>query len=144
MGVTFKAQWRFARALAPQMIENEYGIIINFSSVGALSENMFKPPQTGHPFVGVYQAAKAAVIRYTLSLARQLAPHVRVNSIAPGWVDTGRFPEELVAEAPKHIPLGRVATPEDVAPVALFLASDDSRLMTGNTLVVDGGLYSRL
>jgi 3-oxoacyl-[acyl-carrier protein] reductase len=90
----------------------------------------------------LYAAAKGAVWAYSKSLARSLAPAVRVNSLAPGWVQT-KFGEQLSAESARKIadatPLKRWGTPEDVAGVALFLASPAARFITGQTFAVNGG-----
>ncbi len=95
----------------------------------------------------VYTATKAAVDSVTRVLAKELGPRkIRVNSIKPGVIDTegtnaagvigGDFEKQALAQTP----LGRTGTPEDIAPVAVFLASDDSRWMTGESLLVSGGL----
>jgi NAD(P)-dependent dehydrogenase (short-subunit alcohol dehydrogenase family) len=109
------------------------GVVVNMSSVGGLRPG---------PDLGVYHAAKAGLIHLTRHMALELAPAVRVNAVAPGVVRTrlaealwkGR--EEDLASA---VPLGRLAEPADVADVVTFLASDASRWITGETLVVDGG-----
>lgn len=95
-----------------------------------------------------YTASKGGVITMTRTMALELAPHgIRVNAIAPGTTDTaqprgGNTEDELAALA-KVIPLGRIAQPEDIASVAVFLASEESRHMTGQTLHVNGGLLMR-
>jgi 3-oxoacyl-[acyl-carrier protein] reductase len=89
-----------------------------------------------------YVMTKAADDVLTRGLARELAPHIRVNAIAPGFIDTGYIsampPQERDALSDR-IPLKRWGEPEDVARVALFLASDDANWMTGTTILVDGG-----
>ncbi|MCL4446027.1 MAG: SDR family oxidoreductase [Actinobacteria bacterium] len=109
------------------------GVIVNVASIGGLS------PEPG---IGWYNVTKAAVIYMTRQLALELAPQVRVNSVAPGLVKTDfsrTIWERGEEEISSHIPLGRIGEPEDVAEAVLFLASSDSSWITGQTLVVDGG-----
>lgn len=89
-----------------------------------------------------YMLTKAAGIPLTRGLARALAPHVRVNAIRPGSIDTGwisKLPNEQKKKLKESIPLKRWGQPEDVAKIAVFLASDDADYITGATIVVDGG-----
>jgi 3-oxoacyl-[acyl-carrier protein] reductase len=113
------------------------GSIINITSVAATAA----PPTTS-----VHSATKAAVIAVTRSLAQELGPqHIRVNSIGPGMIETegvraaaidsSDFRKQVEAQTP----LGRIGRPEDVAPVAVFLASSDAGWITGETLYVSGG-----
>ncbi len=113
------------------------GSIINLSSVASLT-----PPPTG----SVYSATKGAVDVITRSLAQELGPqNIRVNSLAPGLVNTegtrssGNADGEFRDFAVSRTPLGRVGEPQDIAKVAVFLASDDSAWMTGEVLPVAGG-----
>ena len=114
-------------------MEERGGNVINIASVGGLGVE---------PFIGYYNVTKAAVIHLTRQLANELAPGVRVNCIAPGLVKTyfaralWESNEEAVA---RRLPLKRLGVPEDIAGTAVFLASDASAWMTGQTLVVDGG-----
>jgi 3-oxoacyl-[acyl-carrier protein] reductase len=92
-----------------------------------------------------YAASKAGLINLTIALARALAPHVRVNSVAPGFIDTrwlrqglGQFYEPARARTAEQTPLGRVATPEDVAEVVLSLI-ESADFVTGQNIVIDGG-----
>jgi 3-oxoacyl-[acyl-carrier protein] reductase len=114
------------------------GSVINISSVASTA---------AAPTTSVYSATKAAVDTVTRSLAQELGPrNIRVNSINPGAVETegvhaaglasGDFVNQLVARTP----LGRMGQPQDIAPAAVFLASDDSAWITGETLYVSGGL----
>jgi D-xylose 1-dehydrogenase len=114
----------------------EGGSIINFSSINAL---------TGPPQMPGYVAAKAALLGLTKSLAREYGPAgVRVNAILPGWVVTERqlrlwLTPEAEAEWMKDTPLKRRIQPDDVARLALFLASAESAMITGQHFVIDGG-----
>jgi 3-oxoacyl-[acyl-carrier protein] reductase len=92
---------------------------------------------------GIYSAAKGGVASFSKSLARDVAPEIRVNILAPGFIETAfgeqadpRFRQKVV----EMTPLGRWGIPEDVANAALFLASDDSAFLTGQTIMVNGGV----
>jgi 3-oxoacyl-[acyl-carrier protein] reductase len=96
--------------------------------------------------VTAYSASKAAVVGYTLACAKELAPKgIRVNAIAPGFIDTdmvrGVTPDWYERRI-QSIRMGRIGTPEDVAGVAVFLGSDLSRYVTGQVIGVDGGMMS--
>lgn len=132
MDVNVVGLFRCARAAAPALKASK-GCIVNIASVAGV---------TGMGSSIAYAASKAAAISVTKSLARVLAPEVRVNGIAPGvvltrWVDDHLDHVEKYGDA---TPLGRVATPEDVAEVAYsFIAN--AGLVTGQTLMVDGGMF---
>jgi 3-oxoacyl-[acyl-carrier protein] reductase len=123
------------RAVAPGFREQRWGKIVNISA-----------HQTVRPGFGVtnYAASKAAVEGLTRATAVELGPsNVNVNAVAPGFIRTERMsmlPAEVVDKARKHSVLGRLAEPEDVARVVSFLCSDSARHITGQTLVVDGGI----
>jgi NAD(P)-dependent dehydrogenase (short-subunit alcohol dehydrogenase family) len=88
-----------------------------------------------------YAASKAALVSLTRSLAVNMGPdNVRVNAIAPGWIDTP-MGTKLPAMAIEHTPLGRLGTPADIAGIVAFLMSDDAGFVTGTTIVADGGYY---
>ncbi len=109
------------------------GAVLNVSSVGGLD------PEPG---IGWYNVTKAAVIHVTRQLAAELGPDVRVNALAPGLVRTElarALWETGEAGFAKHLPLGRIGEPEDVANAALFLLSDAASWITGQILAVDGG-----
>jgi len=99
--------------------------------------------QRGEAFHADYAATKGGIIALTKSLAVELAPHIRVNSVAPGWVDTAMcdvpFAGSGKARIMSGIPLGRIAAPEDIAGPILFLCSDLARHVTGEVLNVNGG-----
>ena len=124
------------RAAALAMLEQELpGSIISISSTGALS---------GESAVH-YDTAKGALLSMTRSLARELGPRgIRVNAICPGPTNTellsGLTPEQLQSLT-RRIPMKRMAEPEDIAGAALFLASDESAFVTGQTLLVNGGSW---
>lgn len=111
------------------------GAVVNVASVAGL---------TGAPKQLVYGMSKAAVISMTKTLAVELAPQIRVNAVAPGWIRT-RFAAaitetELVEPIVKRTPLGRVGTPQEVAGAVRLLASDAGSFFTGAVLTMDGGL----
>ena len=110
------------------------GSILNVASVGGL--------RAGSP-IGAYNASKAALIHLTGELALELAPRIRVNAVAPAVVKTvfaTMLYEGREAQVAARYPLGRLGLPGDVASAVAFLASDDAAWITGQTLVVDGGL----
>ena len=126
------------REVAPVLIERGGGSIVNISSTAGLQ---------GAPGSFAYSASKWAVRGMTKSAAVRLGPHgVRVNSIHPGAVDTPMIADTRMADPANRevllgvIPLGRMAQPEEVARLALFLASDESSYSTGSEFVIDGGL----
>jgi 3-oxoacyl-[acyl-carrier protein] reductase len=122
-----------ARAVAMQMTIRRSGSIVLISSRSAY----------GNPGQANYSASKGGVISLTRTLALELGKfNVRVNAIAPGFIETPMtsvVPDKVKERASLMAPLGRVGQPEEIARVALFLASDDSSFMTGQTLNVDGG-----
>ena len=110
------------------------GSIVNIASIGA------HRVEEGFAY---YNVTKAALVHLTRHLANELAPDVRVNAVAPGVVKTDlsrALWESGEAEAASRIPLGRLGTPADVARAVRFLVSDDASWITGETLVIDGGM----
>ncbi|WP_326692375.1 MULTISPECIES: SDR family oxidoreductase [unclassified Streptomyces] len=111
------------------------GSIVNVASIAGVSAS---------PFIGAYGMSKAAMVNLTLQLAHEFAPKVRVNALAPAVVKT-KFATALYEgreeEAAARYPMGRLGAPEDIGGAARFLASDEARWITGQTLVVDGGLF---
>jgi len=128
---------RLIQAALPALIAGGHGSIVNVSSVTALR---------GSPLMSHYGAAKAAMISLTQSLALEVATQgVRVNALVPGWVETDltgflRTDEALEETVIGRVPMGRWGRPEELAQAALFLAGDASSFVTGQSLVVDGGL----
>lgn len=113
------------------------GTVINIASIGGM---------TASEVIGIYDTTKAALIHLTKNLAVDLSPGVRVNAIAPGLVktDMARALWEPAEDAiARQMPLGRLGEPQDIADAALFLASDLSSWITGQTIVVDGGALIR-
>lgn len=117
------------------MKENMYGKIINISSTNGID--------TTYTYSVDYDASKAAIINLTKNLAIEFAPYVNVNAIAPGWIDTemnNDLSKDYLREEKNKILLKRFAEPEEIADVVLFLASDKSRYIIGETIRVDGGI----
>lgn len=98
---------------------------------------------TGHEYYADYNASKAGVILLARTMARELAPRIRVNAVCPGYVLTpmqrAEYTDEMLAEVNAGIPLGRHATPEEVAALFAFLASDEGTYFTGAVISIDGG-----
>jgi 3-oxoacyl-[acyl-carrier protein] reductase len=136
IGANLKSAFLCSRAIGRVMLEQKNGAIVNMASVTG------RFPWAGLP---AYSAAKAAVISLTRSLAMELAPHVRVNGIAPGLIETprtsrNRRPEQL-EQLLTNVPLGRMAKPEEVADLAVYLASDVAAWVTGTVVDFGGGQH---
>ncbi len=123
-----------AQISARYMIEGAGGLILNMASTNGIM---------GYPYYADYNAAKAGVIELTRSMALELAPKVRVNAVAPGYVLTpmqrAEYSSEMLEAVNRKIPLGRHAQPEEVAALFAFLASDDAAYLNGHVYVIDGG-----
>ena len=137
LSVNLKGSFLCAQAVARAMIAaNRSGAIVNISSSAV----------RGDPLGVHYSASKAGVVGLTRAMALALAPHrIRVNAIAPGLTDTrqpryGNTEEQLAIRA-REIPLGRMAQPEDIASVAVFLATTDACWITGEMIHINGGAY---
>ena len=137
IAVNLTGVFNCVQAVAPVMRRKGKGVIINIASVSH--------EKGGGAFGNVwYGATKAGVVAMTKGLGRELGPHgIRVNAIAPAVVETDMVRDRLTAEARERIlarfPLGRLAQADDVAQLAVFLASDDASYMTGTTIVANGG-----
>ncbi|HKR14286.1 MAG TPA: 3-oxoacyl-ACP reductase family protein [Pyrinomonadaceae bacterium] len=136
MDINLKGTWSVCRAAAPVMKEQKFGRIVIVSSTAG---------QRGEAFVSNYAASKGGQIAFTKSLSSELAPSgVNVNSVAPGWVETDMTREVFTDNASrdsilKTIPVGRVATPEDIAGPIVFLCSKWADNISGEVLNVNGG-----
>ena len=130
-----KSAYNFIHACTPVMVRQRSGSIINMTSVVGVSGNAGQCN---------YAASKAGLMGLAKSIAKEMGPRgIRANCIAPGFIDTdmtSALPEDMRKEWEKQIPLRRSGTPEDVAGVALFLASDMSSYVTGQVLNCCGGM----
>ena len=139
--VNVRAPLLLIGALIPAMRAAGGGSIINLSSISGV---------VGTPRRSAYGATKGAIDAATRSLAIELGPdQIRVNAVAPGVVDTALWERNkaipgVIEEVEAQTPLGRWSAPEDIADVVVFLASDASRFLTGETLCVDGGMARTL
>lgn len=135
INTNLKGVFNCTKAVTRQMMKQRGGRIINISSVVGVAGNAGQAN---------YVAAKAGVIGLTKTTAKELASrNITVNAIAPGFIETemtDALGDDLKQEMLKQIPLGSFGQPEDVANVVLFLASDASRYITGQTIHVDGGM----
>jgi len=129
MGTVFCSKY-----CAEHMLKQKSGKIINISSINGLDKLS--------PWVIEYCASKSAVINFTRNLAKELAPDIQVNSVAPGWTKTDMnddLPKDFFEEEIEKIYLKRFAEPYEIGNAVLFLASDYASYITGETLRVDGG-----
>ncbi|NUQ26195.1 MAG: SDR family oxidoreductase [Saprospiraceae bacterium] len=136
MAVNLKGPFELAKLALPLMKKRGGGAIVNISSIGGLSPE---------PHLGIYSVSKAALISLTKVMAREWGPyHIRANAICPGLIQT-KFSEALWTNEQftqwmmAQTPLGRIGSPEEVAAMALFLASDASSYTTGAVFTADGG-----
>ena len=134
LGVDLTGVFHVAQTAARHMVEKGGGVILQTASTNGI---------VGHRFYADYNACKAGVIELTRSMALELAPKVRVNAIAPGYVLTpmqrAEYTDAMLEEVNRKIPLGRHATPEEIAGLFAYLASDDGAYFTGQVFVIDGG-----
>jgi len=145
ISVNLEAVYMGTKIVAPHMVRQQFGRIISIASIQGFASS-------GQ--CGAYNAAKGGIIAFTKSLAVELAPYnIAVNAVAPGFMRTPMSVVNGVEESTtedflkwyvekRHIPMARTGYPEDVSGTVVFLASDYCRYMTGNLLVVDGGLTS--
>jgi 2-dehydro-3-deoxy-L-fuconate 4-dehydrogenase len=142
MNLNVKSAYRTIQALLPAMLDNGGGSIINTSSVCSSIK--------GLPHRFIYGTTKAAVIGLTRSVAADFVGHgIRCNAICPGTVQSPSLDQRIAAfddpEAARHDfiarqPMGRLGTPEEIAAIAVYLASDESAYTTGQIFIVDGGI----
>lgn len=137
MALNVDATVRLIQQALPHLASSDHGAIINVGSVAGLR---------GAPLMSHYGAAKAAIASLTRSLSVEVAHQgIRVNSLVPGWIDTDltsflRDDANTESSVLARVPMGRWGRSEEIAQAALFLASDASSFMTGQELIVDGGL----
>jgi len=139
LNVNLLGYFRCAQAAAKEMIKQKSGVIVNIASIAMGQVGV------GFPTLAHYGASKGGIIAMTETMALELAPHnIRVNAVAPGAIDTPMTAD--FQQDPKtmegtlaRIPLHRMGKPEEVSNLVLFLASDASSYMTGETVVIDGG-----
>jgi 3-oxoacyl-[acyl-carrier protein] reductase len=135
INVNLKGTFNCTKAVSRPMIKQRTGRIINIASIIGIMGNAGQAN---------YAASKGGVIALTKTAAKELASrNINVNAIAPGFIQTAmtdKLPEEVKAKMMEAIPLGTLGTPQDVANACLFLASEESSYITGQTIVVDGGM----
>jgi 3-oxoacyl-[acyl-carrier protein] reductase len=137
LDVNLKGTFNCTKSAVKRMVRQRSGRIVNVTSVMGI---------TGNAGQANYAASKAGIIGFTKSIAKEIGSRgITCNAVAPGWVRT-RMTEGLGSEteqmALKQIPLGRLGEPEDIAGVVAFLCSDAAAYVTGQVIVVDGGLIS--
>ena len=127
--------FRVTRLVIKNMVKQRWGRVINISSISGIMGNS---GQTN------YSASKAGLDGFTRSLAKELGSrNITVNSVAPGFIETDMTEGIIAEDIVDKIPLKRVGKPNDISPIVLFLASDEANYITGQTLVVDGGLFMK-
>lgn len=134
MQVNLYAPFLLTQIIAPEMVKNEYGKIINIATIDVMT--------TYNPESAEYDASKAALISLTKTSSLQYAPYVNVNCVCPGWVATDMnkdLPQELLDYQASKTCKGRMAKPEEVAKLVAFLASDDAEFIDGEVIKIDGG-----
>jgi len=134
LAVNLTGVFHCSQHAARRMSAADGGVILMTASTNGL---------TGHPLYADYNASKAGVILLARTMARELAPSIRVNAVCPGYVLTpmqrAEYSSEMLAEVDAAIPLGRHAAPEEIASLFAFLASDDGAYFTGAVIAIDGG-----
>ena len=141
----FRVFLESSEIIAERMAENNGGVIINIASIYGViggKPSMYEGTYVQHPPIG-YSAAKGAIIAMTRALATKYGPYgVRVNCVSPGGVYDNQDPV-FVDRYCERVPLGRMATPKDVANAVIFLASDKANYITGVNLLIDGGITAQ-
>jgi len=136
IAVNLKGAFNLSRAIARSMMKQRSGCIVNMASIIGMMGNAGQVN---------YAASKGGLIAFTKALAKEMAPRgVRVNAVAPGFIATemtDKIPEKIRERMVAEIPLGRMGTPEDIAGVVAYLVSPAAAYITGQVLVVDGGMY---
>lgn len=134
LDVNLIGPFTLSREVGKNMLEHKNGVIINVSSTNAID--------TYYEYGLDYDASKSALISLTHNLSKHFAPYVRVNAVAPGWVNTDmnrNLDEDYIKEEEKKIYLKRFAEAKEIAKVIYFLASDDASYITNEVIRVDGG-----
>ena len=134
LNTNLKGAFYATKSVLRSMMKNKYGRIINITSIVGLQGNSGQSN---------YSASKAGLIGFSQSVAKEVASRgITINCIAPGWIETemtNDLPQDIKSEIIKNIPIGKTGTTEDIAYTALFLASKESKYITGQTITVDGG-----
>ena len=134
LNTNLKGAFYGTKSVLRSMMKNKYGRIINITSIVGLQGNSGQSN---------YSASKAGLIGFSQSVAKEVASRgITINCIAPGWIETemtNDLPQDTKSEIIKNIPIGKTGTTEDIAYTALFLASKESKYITGQTITVDGG-----
>jgi NAD(P)-dependent dehydrogenase (short-subunit alcohol dehydrogenase family) len=134
LGVNLNGVFYVAQTVARKMLQNDGGVILNTASTNGIM---------GYRHYAAYNASKAGVIELTRSMALELAPLIRVNAVAPGYVLTpmqrAEYTDQMLDEVNRKLPLKRHGHPEEVAALFAFLASEDAEFITGQIYVLDGG-----
>lgn len=136
LDINLIAPFVLTKLIGKEMIKHKEGIIINISSTNGLN--------TYYPSSVDYDSSKSGLISLTYDSAVQYAPYIRVNCIAPGWVNTEmnkELPIDYVKEETERILVKRFGEPEEIAKVATFLASEDASFINSTVIKVDGGWY---
>ena len=134
LNTNLKGAFYATKSVLRSMMKNKYGRIINITSIVGLQGNSGQSN---------YSASKAGLIGFSQSVAKEVASRgITINCIAPGWIETEltkNLSQDIKSEIIKNIPIGKTGTTEDIAYTALFLASKESKYITGQTITVDGG-----
>jgi 3-oxoacyl-[acyl-carrier protein] reductase len=121
-----------SRAIAPAMMKRKWGRIVNFGIANA-------DQHIGQPYITAHYIAKTGVLILTRSLAKILAPYgITVNSISPGFIETGSVPLDELSKMIKNVPAGYIGAPEDAASAVCFLLSDEARYINGTNIHLSG------